>query len=68
MPSGPPDEPQPFHQKSSHQTVESGTPNQDDVDDFLDPQHEDEINDFENVFGDPEEAVQKRVEIMEMVC
>ena len=34
--------------------------NEDDVDDFLDPQHEDEINDFENIFGDPEEAVQKR--------
>ena len=42
--------------------------NEDDVDDFLDPQHEDEINEFENIFGDPEEAVQKRAEIMEMVC
>ena len=42
--------------------------NEDDVDDFLDPQHEDEINGFENIFGDPEEAVQKRAEIMEMVC
>ena len=41
--------------------------NEDDVDDFLDPQHEDEIIDFENIFGDPEEAVQKRAEIMEMV-
>ena len=38
--------------------------NEDDVDDFLDLQHEDEINDF----GDPKEAVQKRAEIMEMVC
>ena len=42
--------------------------NEDDVDDFLDPQHDDKINDFEKIFGDPEEAVQKRTEIMEMVC
>lgn len=42
--------------------------NEDDVDDFLDLQYENEINDFENIFGDFEEVVQKRVEIMEMVC
>lgn len=42
--------------------------NEDDVDEFLDPQHEDEINNFENIFGDPEVAVKKRAEIMEMVC
>ena len=42
--------------------------NEDDVHDFLDPQHEDEINDFEQKFGDPEEAVQERAKIVEVVC
>ena len=42
--------------------------NKDDVDDFLDSQHEGVVNDFENIFGDPKEAVQRRAEIMEMVC
>ena len=30
--------------------------NKDDVDDFLDSQHEGVVNDFENIFGDAEES------------
>ena len=42
--------------------------NEEDVDEFLDPHQEGEVNNFENIFGDPEEAASKRNELMEMVC
>ena len=42
--------------------------NEEDVDELLDPHQEDEVNNFENIFGDPEEAASKRNELMEMVC
>ena len=41
--------------------------NEDDVVQFLDPHQEDEVNNFENICRDPEEAASKRNEIMEMV-